>query len=367
LSSRNVPVATLALIAVCLVAAFFTLTNSDAILRWGYVPQPLAALSAGQRVISALTSLFVHLDPLHLLGNMLFLAAVGPAVERAVGAWKMLLVFVVSGLVGVAAHHLATTTVLNAVSGEALAGSSAAIAGLIGYAWLRFRLARVPLLPNLWVPVWGVILVWVLLQVGGAWFSARQFGAPVAYFAHLFGFASGFLLGFPLGAAAGAADEAWRDHLAEAANRGPSAQAAILKGRDDLESLSKLAAVQEESGNADEAAGTYARLAAADPLRDGGLAVTKLASIDKLDLISRPDRLRAADRAAHASPDIASLLLDSLVAGGTDDLTAAALERLVDLQAGGPAARSAARRLFADFSLSPEAERVRNKYPDLAT
>ena len=352
----RLPVATLALIALSLVAAFFTLTNSDSLLRWGYIPQPLGDPTAFQRIATAFTSLFVHLDPLHLLGNMLVLAAVGPAVERAAGTWKLLLVFFVSGLVGVAAHHVATNTVSTAIASEPLAGSSAAIAGLIGYAWLRFHRAKVPLLPSLWVPVWGVILVWVFLQAAGAWFSATQFGAQVAYFAHIFGFAAGFLLAFALGAAASAANEAWEEHLREAATHGSATTAAVLRGRDDTASLTQLAKTLDDSGERDEAAGVFAKLAL-DPSHTDD-AVTRLAAMGKLGLVARTDRMRIAQ---SASPNTAGLLLDSLINEPDDAITPAALEALAAQHNDA----NAARRLLAEYSLSPEADRVRAKYPEL--
>jgi membrane associated rhomboid family serine protease len=356
LSNRPIPFATLALILVCLAAAWMTLSNPDALLRWGYIPEPLATPSVLQRLVSAFTSLFVHLDPLHLLGNMLFLAAVGPAVERAAGWWKLLIVFVVAGLVGVAGHHLAATTAMERIAAEPLAGSSAGIAGLIGYAWLRFRNAKVPLLPNLWTPVWLVILFWIVLQAAGAWFASVQFGASVAYFAHLFGFIAGFLLAFPLGAAADAADEGWREHLAEAAERSPAAKAEALRKRGDADSIAELALSQERAGERDAAVDSYLRLMDADPGYDGGLAVTKLAGLGKLALIPRRERLRMGSAIVQAHPSAAALLFDSVANEPADSLTPAALEALVQATND----QAAKRRLLTEYSLSPEAERVRN-------
>ena len=359
---QRLPIATLALIAISLVAASFTLTDPDSLLRWGYIPQPLGSPTTVQRIATAVTSLIVHLDPLHLLGNMLVLAAVGPAVERAVGMWKLLLVFLVSGLIGVAAHHVAATTATPAIAGEPLAGSSAAIAGLIGYAWLRFHRAKVPLLPNLWAPVWVVILVWVVLQAGGAWFSSIQFGAPVAYFAHLFGFVAGFALGLIFGAAATATNEAWEEHLREAAKHGHSTKAAVLRGRSDAGSQAQLAMTLLQSGELDQAAAIYAKLAQESGRVED--AVTRLASMGKLGLIPRADRMRMA---SNSESDTAGLLLDSLLHEPDDSLTPAALEAAVDLQArvNPNVAKSAVRRLLNEYALSPEAERIRTKYPEL--
>lgn len=285
---------------------------------------------------------------------MLVLAAIGPAVERATGWWKLLLVFFVAGLCGVAAHHAAAITVLQGMSGEALAGSSAAIAGLVGYAWLRFHRARVPLLPSFWAPVWLVILVWVVLQAAGAWFSASQFGAPIAYFAHIFGFVAGFLLAFPLGAAAGAADEAWQEHLDEASKRSPAARTQALRTKGDSASLAELAESHEAGGEREAAVGAYLQLFEADPAFENAMAVSKLANFGALDRLSRAERMRIGTALATDHPSAAALLFDSVANEPADGLTPAALEAIVRTTGD----QAAKRRLLTEYSLSPEAERT---------
>jgi len=369
LSKQRLPLATLGLIVVSLVAAFFTLTSPDSLLRWGYIPTPLGEPTPLHRALSALTSLFVHLDPLHLLSNMLVLAAVGPAVERAAGAWKLLIVFFVAGLIGVAMHHAFSVSVTPALAGEALAGSSGAISGLIGFAWPRFHRSRVPLLPSVWIPVWAVILAWLALQLGGAWFSAAQFGSSVAYFAHLAGFVAGFLLALFLGATAAAADEAWQDHLTKVSKRGSGAALAALKNRasetGDPDAIAELAA-RLEGDDVEKATAIYSQLLLRAS-EHSATAATRLAAMHRLDIVSRQDRLRVAQYLAANHRDAAALLLDSVVSETADRLTPSALAALVDLwyQVDSAAARQAARRLLADYSLSPEAERVRLRCPDL--
>ncbi len=212
-----------------------------------------------------------------------------------------------------------------------------------------------PLLPNLWAPVWLVILFWVVLQAAGAWFSAVQFGAPVAYFAHIFGFASGFLLAFPLGAASGAADEAWREHLDEATKSSPAARTQALRSKGDSASLAELAESHESAGDRDASVAAYIRLLETDPAFENAVAVSKLANLGGLNRISRAERMRIGSGLAAELPSAAALLFDSVANEPDDSLTPAALEALV--LATGDA--SAKRRLLSEYSLSPEAERVK--------
>ena len=83
------------------------------------------------RIYSALTCLFLH-DPqniLHLLGNLVFLAAVGPLVESEVGPLRFVVVYVLAGLAGVAAHW---SVAASSGVGTPLIGASSAIAGCVG-------------------------------------------------------------------------------------------------------------------------------------------------------------------------------------------------------------------------------------------
>ena len=85
---------TLVLVAANLAVAFFA-PFSPMMANFAFDPfKP--------NLLSALTCLFLH-DPsniLHLLGNMVFLAAVGPLVESSLGPTKFLVVYLVGGLAG---------------------------------------------------------------------------------------------------------------------------------------------------------------------------------------------------------------------------------------------------------------------------
>jgi membrane associated rhomboid family serine protease len=76
---------------------------------------------------SIFTHMFIHLWPSHLFVDCLLLLIFGAIVERKVGAWKTLTIFIVSGLLGGLVNLLFFPT-------KILIGSSGAVFGLIGAA-----------------------------------------------------------------------------------------------------------------------------------------------------------------------------------------------------------------------------------------
>ncbi len=72
-----------------------------------------------------LTSVFTHIDPLHIAFNMLALWFLGPALEAAVGRLRFLTIYLGSGLVG------SVAVLLLADAGSMTAGASGSIFGLL--------------------------------------------------------------------------------------------------------------------------------------------------------------------------------------------------------------------------------------------
>lgn len=147
------------------------------------------------------TSMFLHGDPLHLLGNMLFLYIAGDNVEDRLGHVAYLLFYLLSGVAGAAAH-IAFSLRFGGADIPTV-GASGAISGVMGAYLIFFPKSQIKFI--LWLiifvrtftlPSWGVIGFWVASQVMMA--RAKWYGIPeakeaemVAVFAHLGGFAFG--------------------------------------------------------------------------------------------------------------------------------------------------------------------------------
>ena len=135
------------------------------------------------RVWTLVTALFLHVDLLHLAGNMIFLYAFGNALEKEVGAGKSFLAFFTGGILSLLFGIFFYNP--NAL----LVGASAAI----------FTITAVVMLVKplkfsfiFFMPLGLVALIYIIYNV-----LAVQTGSEgnVAYVSHVIGFAVGVPLG----------------------------------------------------------------------------------------------------------------------------------------------------------------------------
>ena len=182
--------------AFAVLAAVDQAAHDALLLRWGALSAAAAdwrSLLEPERAATLVTTLGLHSSGTHLLGNMLFLLVFGLPAERAIGPWRLLLLFVVGGAVSnfVAALSMDRPD-------RVIIGASGAVSTLIGAYLALFPNARLGVvLPlGLWLefvrmPAVALISLWVVLQLLFTW-AGPSFGA-VAWWAHLAGFAFGFL------------------------------------------------------------------------------------------------------------------------------------------------------------------------------
>src|SRR5215470_7916770 len=91
----RVPVVTFAIITVnAVVFVFEMLGGQSFILQWSVVP---AQIVGGERLLTILTSMFMHAGLAHILGNMIFLRAFGPEIEDAMGPLRFLGFYIIGG------------------------------------------------------------------------------------------------------------------------------------------------------------------------------------------------------------------------------------------------------------------------------
>lgn len=159
--------------------------------RYGFSP---AAFEAGDRVI-LITALFLHGGWGHALMNAAGALAFGSPVARLFGlkAAGVVAFFVFYLLCGVFSSW--TYALIHPGEAVVLVGASGAISGLMG-AVSRLVAGRGQLGPFISAPVIGMAAAWIIINllVAVVGFAPGVSDSPVAWEAHLTGYAAGLLL-----------------------------------------------------------------------------------------------------------------------------------------------------------------------------
>ncbi len=148
--STNPTPVVIALVVIC--AVVFALTDfgrSNVMTRFEMWPYGVHDKHEYYRLF---TSIFLHLDFLHIASNMISLLIVGPAVEVMLGKSRFLTLFLLAGIGGNVLSYLIAP--LNGGS----AGASGAIFGVMGAYVVLARLRRKPLGPVLALIVINLVL-----------------------------------------------------------------------------------------------------------------------------------------------------------------------------------------------------------------
>jgi membrane associated rhomboid family serine protease len=219
---RRTPIVTIAIIVACIIVFAYRLgaeSNAgpsgveDIFFRWGIVPAQLtAALAHGQflseETLAIFTSMFLHVNLIHLVGNLIYLWIFGNNIEDRLGRLGFLL-FYLGGGVAAAVAQIA----IDPNSEVPMVGASGAISAVLGAYLVLFPGARILSLVFLGffyqlieVPAVIVLGLWFALQLIDGIGSLGLAGAEggVAFFAHIGGFVAGVLVGLVVRAWSGA-------------------------------------------------------------------------------------------------------------------------------------------------------------------
>jgi len=164
-------------------------------MRWSAIP---AQITSGHHLETLFTSMYMHASWSHIIGNMLFLWAFGPAIEDSMGPVLYVVFYTLGGIVGmlcqvgVSPHSMVPNL-----------GASGAIASVMGAFIVTYPRDRIKSILIIgwfaritFIPAALLIGVWFLLQLinSGVVVDNSQQGG-VAYLAHIGGVIFGAVFG----------------------------------------------------------------------------------------------------------------------------------------------------------------------------
>jgi membrane associated rhomboid family serine protease len=197
--SNTFPLITYGLIAVNVAIAFYQADLGPAaesfIYTYGLVPSDLGRSGAATLV----TSMFLHGNWVHLIGNMAYLYIFGDNVEDRLGHARFLAAYMAVGILAGVAQLLSAPQ-----SSIPIIGASGAIAGVTGAYFFFFPRARIVTLVPVFVfvqivevPAVFFLLFWFVVQLvmGFESLGVESPSGGVAVWAHIGGFVAGMALG----------------------------------------------------------------------------------------------------------------------------------------------------------------------------
>jgi membrane associated rhomboid family serine protease len=200
--SSTAPVVVYAIIATCVAVFLYTVgLGSEARIEafytsFGAVPHAVTTAAPGA-YWGLLTSMFLHGGWLHLGGNMLFLWVFGDNIEDAMGHFRFVIFYLLTGLIATFSH-----IVTQPASAVPLVGASGAIAGVLGGYLVLYPRAHILSLVFLGyfarvveLPAVVVLGLWFLIQVMQGFVALGSSDvASIAFWAHVGGFVAGVVL-----------------------------------------------------------------------------------------------------------------------------------------------------------------------------
>jgi membrane associated rhomboid family serine protease len=167
-----------------------SITNPESynqlIQNYGLVP---AEVMKGENLVSLVTSMFLHADILHVGLNMFFLLVSGDAVERDLGNFRFLGLYLACGIIAGLFHSYlnSASTIPTIGASGAIFGVLAAFAILFPFRWLLKLFGFIP------IPMPAIIFVFITILTETTYVSSGIL-ENVAHTAHVGGFLAGVFL-----------------------------------------------------------------------------------------------------------------------------------------------------------------------------
>jgi membrane associated rhomboid family serine protease len=191
---RQFAVVTTLIILLNAFAFFQELTHGDRFV-YAFSAIPIYIVH-GQRLVTLLTSMFMHASWMHIIGNMVYLWAFGREIEEVMGGFRFLVFYLAGGIVAMMAQVLGDP--FSQIPGLGASGAIAAVMGAFIVTFPRDRIKTVIFILIFfritYIPAVILIGFWFLMQLFHVGMVAQVRTGGVAYLAHIGGFLFGVVL-----------------------------------------------------------------------------------------------------------------------------------------------------------------------------
>ena len=153
----------------------------------GFVPARFTSGNMGEALqfVTPITHMFLHGSWLHMGMNGVMLLAFGSGLEKWIGTKKMLQIFFVSGLIGIATHFAIYYYAMDPVI-----GASGGLSGMFAAALIMLQRQNAGMAGK--YGIWPFIALWIGISVIFGLMGSPD-GAAVAWVVHIGGFMGGFI------------------------------------------------------------------------------------------------------------------------------------------------------------------------------
>lgn len=180
--STNYPIVTI-ITTIIFIGLFYYFSNNYSLNYSTYLKYSLSVFN--QNIFSAITSIFLHVNLVHLIFNTSIFLIFGLYLEKYMGSIRFATLILLSGVVGNYAQSFLTPE-------NFVIGASASIFGILGAIVMTEPLLKTKLLGFINVPI--IFILGIIFALEGVMNEYILGFVSMGDYAHIFGFLSGVLL-----------------------------------------------------------------------------------------------------------------------------------------------------------------------------
>jgi membrane associated rhomboid family serine protease len=146
----------------------------------------------GARVYTLITSMYMHVDGIHLLFNMIFLIFIGLSLEEKIGTARFAFIFYVTGIIAAITYSFTTGLIRSNVI---VMGASGGLFGILGAYARLYPTEKFAFIPFPYpLPIFTWAFIFFLIAMVATFVPNMCLGGNVAHIAHVGGLFGGLAL-----------------------------------------------------------------------------------------------------------------------------------------------------------------------------